>query len=334
MKPRGRRGVSEFNLAFLDVISCGFGAVILLLIITRIAEPILMEQTTERLESTVAARTVELDQVRGEITVTTRQLTQLRAELDRERQQLTSSERELSAVQGEHESLHEEVQTNETRTRELAVARQTLTDEQERLLGADFRREDDTIGGITVDSEYIVFVIDTSGSMQFVWPLVIQKLDQTLSIHPEVKGIQVLSDMGDYMFAGYQRRWIPDSPARRRAIVERMRTWAPFSNSSPVEGIEEAIRTFWSPDAKVSIYVFGDDFTGRSVAEVLAMVDRFNAAENPEERLVRIHAVGFPVLYQLPPAQQDSLYRFGALMREMTYRNNGTFVGLPNLRPE
>jgi hypothetical protein len=333
MKSRGRRGVSEFNLSFLDVISCGFGAIILLLIVTRVAEPIMLEQTTERLQTTVAERSQELERITDRIQNTSRELTQRRAELDRALQQLTQDEHQLAAVRGEYDELRDELQTAEARTRELAIARQTLTDEQERLLGADFRREDDTIGGITVDSEYIVFVIDTSGSMQFVWPLVIQKLEETLNIHPEVKGIQVLSDMGDYMFSGYQRRWIPDSPARRRAIVERMRSWTPFSNSSPVEGIEEAIRTFWSADRRVSIYVFGDDFTGRSIAQALALVDRFNAAENPEERRVRIHAVGFPVLYQLPPAQQDSLYRFGALMREMTHRNNGTFVGLPELQP-
>ena len=36
----------------------------------------------------------------------------------------------------------------------------------------------------------------------------------------------------------------PDSPQMRETIVNTLENWAPFSNSSPVEGIEAAIRTF------------------------------------------------------------------------------------------
>ncbi|MDP5072124.1 MAG: VWA domain-containing protein, partial [Congregibacter sp.] len=37
--PRKRREMSEFTLSFLDVICCGFGAVILLLMITKTVQP-------------------------------------------------------------------------------------------------------------------------------------------------------------------------------------------------------------------------------------------------------------------------------------------------------
>jgi len=47
---------------------------------------------------------------------------------------------------------------------------------------------------------------------------------------------------------------------------------------------------------------------------------------------VRIHAVGFPVIFQAAPGRQGSVYRVAALMRELTYRNNGTFVGLPEFQ--
>ena len=42
---------------------------------------------------------------------------------------------------------------------QLAIARQELL-EEERLLGRDAEKES-TIGGIPVDSEYIIFIIDT-----------------------------------------------------------------------------------------------------------------------------------------------------------------------------
>jgi len=210
----------------------------------------------------------------------------------------------------------------------LAQAKQSLTEEMERLLGAGFQSADNTVAGIAADSEYVVFVIDTSGSMfNYAWKMVIRKLGETLAVYPELKGIQVMSDQGEYMFPQYGGRWIPDSPARRRAILERMRSFNPFSLSSPVVGIEKAVRTFQGPDKRISVYVFGDDFTGNSIEEVVDTVDRINAPDANGKRPVRINAVGMPTLFHAnaPPA---SLYRFAALMRELTYRNGGTFVGL------
>ena len=77
----------------------------------------------------------------------------------------------------------------------------------ERLLGLNFSNPTTAVGGITVDSEYIIFVIDTSGSMyNYAWPTVVAKLQETLNLYPNVKGIQVLNDMGDYMFQQYANR--------------------------------------------------------------------------------------------------------------------------------
>ncbi|MCP4589614.1 MAG: AAA family ATPase [bacterium] len=111
--------------------------------------------------------------------------------------------------------------------------------------GKSHRRavDDAIVGGIPVDSEYIIFVIDTSGSMfSNAWPLVVRKMSETLDIYPKVKGIQVMNDMGQYMFRSYAGKWIPDTPGRRKTILSRLRTWNVFSNSSPVEGAAVAQR--------------------------------------------------------------------------------------------
>jgi hypothetical protein len=155
------------------------------------------------------------------------------------------------------------------------AAQQDLTEEMKRLLGRSYRRrpEDATVGGIPVDREYIIFIIDTSGSMHnYAWPLVVKKMEETLNIYPKVKGIQVMNDMGQYMFKNYARKWIPDTPGRRRIILDRLRRWTPFSNSSPVEGITHAIRTYAAPDKKISLYVFGDEFTGKSIDSVIEKI--------------------------------------------------------------
>jgi hypothetical protein len=166
----------------------------------------------------------------------------------------------------------------------------------------------------------------------YAWERMIEELQATLSIYPEVKGIQVLNDMGNYMFSRYRGQWIPDTAGRRKVIIENLRNWNVFSNSSPVEGIEAAIRAFHKPGQKISIYVFGDEFTGDSIQQVVNTVDRINQSNAQGERLVRIHAVGFPVQFIRAPHLQTTGIRFATLMRELTYRNGGTFVGLNDFR--
>ena len=103
----------------------------------------------------------------------------------------------------------------------------------------------------------------------YAWERMLQEMEATLDIYPEVKGIQVLNDMGNYLFSRYRGEWIPDTPARRSLILQNLRNWNVFSNSSPVEGITNAVRTFYDPGKKISIYVFGDEFTGASIQEVV-----------------------------------------------------------------
>ena len=320
-----RRPLEEIGLSFLDVICCGFGAIILLLMIVKTVEPIVLEEPVVDLEGLVAQKRDSLYTIQGRVRTLTRQVSDEERQLTEELAQLARADQELSEILSQFETTSEEAEQQLQERSNFARTKQALSDEMERLLGLDFTRSDNTIGGITVDSEYVIFVIDTSGSMfGYAWNLVRQKVRETLEIYPRVKGIQVMNDMGDYMFSQYAGQWIPDSDAIRRSIVQRMGTWNVHSNSSPVEGIQRAINAFYAEDKKVSIYVFGDDFQGDSIERVVDQVDRMNRVDETGERRMRIHAVGFPVV--LGTRTGD---RFAALMRELTYRNNGTFVALP-----
>ncbi|MGI9326497.1 MAG: hypothetical protein ACR2PZ_14840 [Pseudomonadales bacterium] len=321
-----RRGVAEFSVSFLDVICCGFGAIILLLMITKTVQPILLEKSSQDLDGQIAARENALFEIRGEIREVQRQLADSTDQLDQDLDQLARLQIALSQITNSYTASSAEKRKRSELNLKLAAAKQSLTDEMQRLLGVGFRRNTELVGGITVDSEYIIFVIDTSGSMfNGAWPQVLRKVRETLAIYPQVKGIQVMNDMGDYMFSGFAGQWIPDSQARRDAIISRLQSWNPFSNSSPVEGIQRAIETFYDPDKRISIYVFGDDFTGNSVEEIVDRVDAINVADESGQRRVRIHAVGFPVHLL---SQTGRVFRFAALMRELAFRNDGTFVGL------
>ena len=302
----------------------------MLLMLTRPLEPILLENSEVDLSERIEAREQALFEIRGEIrellasdnASATDRLAAIEA--------IKELERQLEDTLGKAMSLGEAQREIDEQTAELASAKQTLTDEMQRLLGLDFKRDSGLVGGIAVDSEYIIFVIDTSGSMQSAaWNQVVRKVDETLSIYPRVKGIQVMNDMGDYMFPQYRGTWLEDGAGVKNRIIQTLSGWAPFSNSSPVEGIREAIDTYYDPSKNISIYVFGDDYTGDSVEEVVDAVDQINIADEMGRRRVRIHAVGFPVYLDQPNAR---IYRFAALMRELAYRNDGTFVGLTEYR--
>ncbi len=330
---RRRREISVFNLSFLDVISCGFGAIILLLVILKGAEPMVVEKMSVNLTGLVAKLEREIDEIHGETRVLNRELTARKRQLSKEEEKLARLNGELSAVEGEFETADLDLSTQTRIEAQLETARQQLTEEMRRLRNdAPPPATDSIIGGVPVDSEYIIFVIDTSGSMQhFAWPLVRRKMEEILAIYPRVKGIQVMNDMGDYMFSQYAGRWIPDSPSRRKSILKRLASWSPFSNSSPVEGVTSAIRRFHTPGKRISIYVFGDDFSRGSIQEVIDTVNRINRRGHRGEKLVRIHAVGFPVLFNHKGTEMN-IARFAALMRRLAEDNNGSFVGLNSLK--
>ena len=333
---RRREGADGFSLSFLDCICCGFGAIILLLVLTKIGEPRVLEQARLDLDGLVAKLEEELHQIRGETEVLNRDLTARRQQLSEEQTRIARLQGDLSGIEGQFAASRQMSEVSDIIAGRLLAARQEMSEEMQRLLGASHRRQasDDLVGGIPVDSEYIIFVIDTSGSMfNHAWPLVTRKMAQVLDIYPRVKGIQVMNDMGQYMFSQYVGKWIPDTPGRRKAILAALQSWNVFSNSSPVEGIQQAIRAFADPDKKISIYVLGDEFTGRSIDDVLDAVERINQRDAAGNRHVRIHAIGFPVIFSVSGVSESTGVRFATLMRLLCRENGGTFVGLESIRP-
>lgn len=334
MKNR-RRNIEVFSMSFLDVISCGFGAVILLLVLALALEPVTVQKITEDLRGLVSQRNEAREQHVQESQILAGELAETTKRVSLITEQAGALERQLERSKARTASAEADARKEAERAEKLKSVQQRLSAEMQRLLGqAGYQPppQNAVIGGIPVDSEYIIFIVDTSGSMQsYAWPLVTQKVEEVLSIYPKVKGIQVMNDMGRYMFETYKGRWIPDSPARRKAVVDRIKTWKSFSNSSPVEGIVSAIRRFYRVDRRISLYVFGDDFTGSNINDVIEEVTRINAKNAGGEPRVRIHAFGFPVLF-LDERGRRNRVRFAHLMRVLAERNAGSFVGLSGVR--
>lgn len=311
-----KKELDIFSLSFLDVISCAFGAVIMLILIAKtdvdvsdagqenisslLASLIGLQNSVLETEQQIQAEMARLDALSGE-----------QAAIARARAQLQN---QLQSLQDDNAALTDNIaglSLVESRLKQAALPtpRSAISERSEE------------VGGIPVDSDYVVFVIDTSGSMQQIWSRVSREVVNVLNIHPEVKGFQILNDMGTPMISGYDGRWMSDTPSTRDSAIRLFKNWAVVSDSSPVEGIEMALRKYAKPDITTSIYVFGDDYTGGSFDAVIDKITKQNRLLSDGRRLAKIHGIGF--------LSVSSTDRYGILMRELTKRNDGTYLALP-----
>ncbi|MGI9311267.1 MAG: vWA domain-containing protein [bacterium] len=308
-----RRGDGEiFSMSFLDVICCGFGAMVLLVLLAK----------------TDAGEAIGLDAIASLLGAVVAQQ-QSKTDAEQRQAELIASKRALQRADGEHDAPIPDVakvrrRLDQSRARAADLQRQAASLAQSAApASASASDAAVKVGGIPVDSDHIIFIIDTSGSMKTdaLWPRVIRELDNILSIHPQVKGFQVMNDNGVYLIKSYAGRWIPDTPGRRRSALSLMRTWSSFSNSSPVEGLQIALRAYAKRTEKLSIYIFGDDYSGNTYDAVLDTVAELNRDPRTGRPLARIHGIGF----QQPGHHAD---RFATLMRELSRRNRGAFIAL------
>lgn len=315
MKRRNRE-FEIFSLSFLDVISCGFGAVVMLILISK-TDVDLSDAGAEDVSALLAS----LLSLQNSVTQIEQQLRDDLASLE----EITGQKASIASVS---KSLESQLVKLENSKNTAAESIEGLSLVEEKLQQASLTKpriptdkRDVEVGGIPVDSDYVVFIIDTSGSMKNIWGSVTKEVVNVLNIHPEVKGFQVLNDMGKSLISGYDGKWIPDTPVRRKSVISLLQKWNAVSNSSPVEGLTIALRKYAKPNITTSIYVFGDEYTGSDYDTIINKITTQNKKLSSGRRLARIHAVGF--------ISTGTTDRFSVLMREMTKRNEGTFIALP-----
>ena len=157
--------------------------------------------------------------------------------------------------------------------------------------------------------------------MREIWNRVSSEVENVLAIHPKVHGFQIINDNGSHLISAYAGKWIPDTPQRRKSIFKAFKGWQSASNSSPIEGLQVALKRYAKANISLSIYIFGDDYTGSSYDPVINALVHLNTNKTTGKRLAKIHAIGFISNY--------STNRFAILMREIAKRNGGTFLALP-----
>lgn len=340
-----RRSTQTFSLAFLDCICCGFGAIILIFVLT------IGSREKEKVETLTALKRVLAAQLAALASLRTNQ-----EDVERSQRRVTNlvveARKTNNTVHAMLDDLDRQIQYQKTGREALLVD----LDELKKEIAARQKKPEMVLTdvkplpvGLPVGSNYIAFVIDTSGSMRDpntngLWAIAIRKIEEVLDVYPQINGIQVLDTAANFLMArrGGGRGWLPDTAETRAEIKRVLRRYDFDSPSTPVYGIYEVFRRLYdpnNPDMKLGIYVFGDEFNSAqgplagdgSADSVLKRLDDLNPADENGHRKVVINAVGFPTTIRYQFSMGNTGLRFANLMRTVTYVHGGAFIALQDL---
>ena len=327
-----RRPIEVFSLSFLDCLCCGFGAILLLFILSIGSGPHGVESKID--VPTLKSLQAQLAMLEADVAD---KAAQLEAAINSEE---TSAEREriLSLIQEMESQLADLQQEYDSRKANLTSAQQAIAETQ-RLLQS-FKHEDLPPIGLPADATHVAFVIDTSGSMrnQITGQLhygVIDQIRELLDSLPEVRSIQFLDTSGNYMLGNRAGYWLPDTSGLRQQALQQILRYPIASISDPEPGLRKSIRDLkpgLNANDAMSIYVVADDFRG-STQSLLIQLDRLNPRNpNTGKRPVSISAVGFPTLinpFRIGAPQGNE--RYANIMREIAEAHDGVLILKPSI---
>jgi hypothetical protein len=328
MKRKTRAPTEIFSLSFLDCLCCGFGAILLLFLLT-IGVSDFLGDTDADAESRIR---------------------ELRDNLMEKQEQAMQSEQALSEAERRAQSLdlRRQLQADTRSLREMltetesaiASLRQSVDEQQSAVAAAErllrtFPYRDMPPIGLPTEATHVVFVIDTSGSMRDnfsgrMHPQVVGRIAYVLENLPEVRFIQFIDTSGRYMLSEGRGVWLRDNPPRRATAQQLIRDYPAPSASDPEQGMRRAFNDLLPIlDARdeMAMFVFGDDVR-RATGTLLVAVDRMNPVDPVSgKRRATISGIAFPMLvrgFQL--GNVDGSTRFANVMREIVHDHGGILL--------
>ncbi len=235
-----------FSLSFLDIMSCGFGAIVLILLISQF-------QTNEVIienNNTPSIQSLENDiKKSNEISLN---LISIKENLE---EKLINIKNDLNIKELKLANFTSKAKDKIIKNRELSEKIKPTEDKNLKLPAKE-------AGGLNVDAEYVVFVIDNSGSMVEwgPWSSVIKEISIIIDAFPDLKGFQILNDQGAKMVSG-SSKWIKDTPTNRKLIKTSIKKFNGISRSNPIPGLKIALNRYTNGIDKVGIFIVGDDIT-------------------------------------------------------------------------
>jgi len=308
-----RAPVEVFNIAFLDIISCAFGAVVMLVLLAKNGT-----EDTERGPSNVSVLIDQVLQAQADVET-------LKGALSDKLQELEAAQSKTASVTEQKDNLDSSIPRAQQTINQLKDKASSLRNEIRQataMLNTPNPTDtpDDDVGGIPTDAEYVIFAIDNSGSMSSGsgWNRVITIVNDILKNHPKMKGFQIMSADGSFMFASKAGQWLDDRKTMRDTAMSQMKSFKGGA-SQPEAGILKAIKLYKNTKGRVSLYVFGDDYQRSNLDQIVGQITQANQGANGQP-VIRIHGVGFS-------RSNGNAQRFSAFMQAVAKRNRGAFIG-------
>ncbi len=309
-----KKTTEVFSMSFLDIMACGFGALVLILLISEFNEiEIIENKYTFDLfltkQDEVVTKTNQLNDVDRELTSKIKNLISIQYELDKVNSNLNNRANVVQSL----------TELSQLKQSQIIVKNEDQKEPIEQVVAS----------GIRIDSRYLIFIIDNSGSMVegAPWSRVVKEIETIIMTFPSLEGFMIMNDTGKTIVGG--GNWVKPTKANRIDAVNKLKRVNAMTNSNPIPAIEKSINIYGRKYDDVGIFIIGDDIReSKNVDSRLLEINRINT-KSDGSKYVRINALGFLTSRRLNVqgyAFEDDNNKYLTLMRELTEQNGGTLV--------
>ena len=309
-----KKTTEVFSMSFLDIMACGFGALVLILLISEFNEiEIIENKYTFDLfltkQDEVVTKTNQLNDVDRELTSKIKNLISIQDELDKVKSNLKNRANVVQSL----------TELSQLKQSQIIVKNEDQKEPIEQVVAS----------GIRIDSRYLIFIIDNSGSMVegAPWSRVVKEIETIIMTFPSLEGFMIMNDTGKTIVGG--GNWVKPTKANRIGAVNKLKRVNAMTNSNPIPAIEKSINIYGRKYDDVGIFIIGDDIReSKNVDSRLLEINRINT-KSDGSKYVRINALGFLTSRRLNVqgyAFEDDNNKYLTLMRELTEQNGGTLV--------
>jgi hypothetical protein len=268
--PRRKRQANTFNLSFLDIMSCGFGAVVLVFLIIDhsieiqiqsvnaevLSEVDLLEEDIRegeeglvRLRNAISSTDLEIVEAQGRARVVTEELDRLEALIASLEESDVSETTDLEALKAEINSLEERIQ-------QLREAAEADGGRNAREFQGEGNRQ--YLTGLKLGGNRIAIMIDASASM--LAPQVVniirlrnQSSDRQRAARKWVQALDTVDWLTAQLPTGSRYQIILFNTEARFALPETQGRWLEVANSDQVERVITSVRETL-PSGGTSLY--------------------------------------------------------------------------------